>query len=285
MAGRLSGKGLGRGLDALFGDDSPAKTGLGTVSGIRLTDIEPNPEQPRRQFDQDALEELAASIKANGVISPVTLRKNGDIYTIIAGERRCRAARMAGLKEIPALVLDIEQEDVYPLALIENLQREDLNPMEEAEGYKKLMADYGMTQEQAAERVGRSRSAVANSVRLLELPEEVRSFVARGELSPGHARAVLAVKDESARTGAARKMVESGMSVREAEKLVKRMSQPPKSPGGGKDIYIADLERRLTGATGRKITISHGGKKGHITLEYYGLEDLEVLCSLLEGKK
>ncbi len=270
-------KGLGKGLDALFGQ------GTGVV-GVRIADIEPNPAQPRRVFDQDSLEELAESIRENGVISPITVRRNGDRYAIIAGERRWRAARMAGLTEIPAMILDVEDTEVYPLALIENLQRQDLNPMEEAEGYRRLMDEYGMTQEQAAARVGRSRPAVANAVRLLELPAEVRSMVESGAISPGHARAVLAMEDEGRMIEAAKIIEERGLSVRDAEKLAKRGARPPSRRPKKADIYAEALGERLSSSMGRKVTVRPGRKKGTVTIEYYGNADLDELCRILERK-
>ena len=182
------GKGLGRGLEAIFAEEVPAQN---VPTGIRLSDIEPNPRQPRRDFDPAALEELAQSIRENGVITPITLRKTGDTYQIIAGERRWRASRLAGRTEIPAIVLDVDENTAYALALIENLQREDLNPMEEAEGYRRLTQELGMTQEQAAARVGRSRPAVANALRLLTLPQPVAALLRDKQLSAGHARALL----------------------------------------------------------------------------------------------
>ena len=182
------GKGLGRGLEAIFAEEVPAQN---TPVGIRLSDIEPNPRQPRQDFEPVALEELAQSIRENGIITPITLRKTGDTYQIIAGERRWRASRLAGLTEIPAIVLDVDENTAYALALIENLQREDLNPMEEAEGYRRLTQELGLTQEQAALRVGRSRPAVANALRLLSLPKSVEALLRDKQLSAGHARALL----------------------------------------------------------------------------------------------
>ena len=222
-------KGLGGGLSNLFGDDAAAnlEESAGNITKIPLTKIERNPDQPRKKFDQQSLEELAESIRLHGVITPITVRRaeKQGYYQIIAGERRWRAARLAGLKEIPVMLLEAGEGEVMELALIENLQRQDLNPIEEAEGYEQLMQRFGLTQEEVASRVVKSRSAVANALRLLGLPDEVRTMVAEGKLSGGHARAVLSVTDESMRVEAAKQMV--GLSVRQAEALAKRLTKSP----------------------------------------------------------
>ena len=276
------GKGLGRGLEAIFAEEVPAAQN--TPVGIRLSDIEPNPRQPRQDFDPVALEELAQSIRDNGVITPITLRKTGDTYQIIAGERRWRASRLAGLTEIPAIVLDVDEDAAYALALIENLQREDLNPMEEAEGYRRLTQELGLTQEQAAQRVGRSRPAVANALRLLSLPKSVETMLREKQLSAGHARALLPLEREEVMLKAAQTVLEQQLSVRQTETLVKQLQKAPadrekKTP----DIYVQDLERAMTSLTGHRIVIKHGENKGKITIEYYGNEDLEAVCEALKG--
>lgn len=282
-------KGLGGGLSNLFGGDVSDLSAAGatdSVTQLALAKVEPNPNQPRKVFDQQALEELAESIRLHGVITPITVRrgeKNG-YYQIIAGERRWRAARLAGLKEIPAMVLEAGESEVMELALIENLQRQDLNPIEEAEGYELLMQQFGMTQEEVAHRVVKSRSAVANALRLLGLPDEVRTMVAEGKLSGGHARAVLAVQEEDKRVDAARQMV--GMSVRQAEALAKRLNKKPvqkPQPQGFSVDYVADVEKELEGVLGRKISIQQGKNSGQLTLEYYGADDLERLIDALRG--
>lgn len=276
-------KGLGRGLDALFGEELPEEK---VAVGIRLSDIEPNPRQPRQDFDPEALEELAQSIRENGVITPITLRKTGDTYQIIAGERRWRASRLAGLHEIPAVVLDVDEQTAYALALIENLQREDLNPMEEAEGYRRLTQELHLTQEQAAQRVGISRPAVANALRLLSLPESLSKLVREKQLSAGHARTLLPLEDPETMEKAARLVIEQQLSVRQTEQLVKRMGKgdEPKRTKEP-DIYVADLERVMASVTGHKVRIQHGAKKGRITIEYYGNEDLEAVCDALKNIK
>lgn len=276
-------KGLGRGLDALFGDEQASSA---APQGIRLSDIEPNPRQPRQDFDPAALEELAQSIRENGVITPITLRKTGDTYQIIAGERRWRASRMAGLHEIPAVVLDVDENTAYALALIENLQREDLNPMEEAEGYRRLTQELGLTQEQAARRVGISRPAVANALRLLSLPKAVAALLRDKEISAGHARALLPLEDPERMEQAAQTVIGQQLSVRQTELLVKRLlSQPKDAPERQPDIYVADLERAMEALTGHRIAIQPGAKKGRVVIEYYGNEDLEAVCDALKSIK
>ena len=284
-------KGLGGGLSNLFGDDAAASLSengaADSITQLPLTKIERNPNQPRKKFDQQALEELAESIRLHGVITPITVRhgEKDGYYQIITGERRWRAARLAGLKEIPAMVLEAGEGEVMELALIENLQRQDLNPIEEAEGYDRLMQQFGLTQEEVANRVVKSRSAVANALRLLGLPDEVRTMVADGKLSSGHARAVLAVSDEDKRVEAARQMV--GMSVRQAEALAKRLNKKPSvkppQPEAFSVDYVADVEKELESVLGRKISIQQGKNSGQLTLEYYGADDLERLIEALRS--
>lgn len=276
------GKGLGRGLDALIPTEAndPSKAPV----GVRLSDIEPNPRQPRQDFDAAALEELAQSIRENGVITPITLRKTGDTYQIIAGERRWRASRMAGLHEIPAIVLDVDEQTGYALALIENLQREDLNPMEEAEGYRRLIQELGLTQEQAAQRVGVSRPAVANALRLLNLPVSVSALLREKKLSAGHARALLPLETPERMEQAAAVILEQQLSVRQTEELVKQLLKSPRqAKEKAPDIYVRDLERSMSALTGHKITIRHGAKKGTLTIEYYGNDDLDAVCQALRS--
>lgn len=281
-----SQKGLGRGLGALLGDLTEEPESTGGLKTLPLHKIEPNPNQPRRDFDDEELEALAESIRQHGIIQPLTVREmpNG-YYQIIAGERRWRASRLAGLDEVPVVIMEADDRKAMELALIENLQRQDLNPIEEAEGYERLMKQFGLTQEQVAKRVVKSRSAVANALRLLALPTEVRTMVSEGEISGGHARAVLAVNEEDKRVEAARQMV--GLSVRQSEALAKRMNKKPvekpeQSPEVSVD-YIAELEKELEGALGRKISIQQGKHSGQLTLEYYGAEDLERLSEALRN--
>ena len=280
-------KGLGRGLGALLGDYNQGPEEEGNLRMLPLQRVEPNPDQPRRDFNEEELQALADSIAVHGILQPLTVRElpQSQYYQIIAGERRWRAARLAGLTEIPALVVEADDRKAMELALIENLQRQDLNPIEEAEGYERLMKQFGLTQEQVAKRVVKSRSAVANALRLLALPTEVRTMVSEGEISGGHARAVLAVNEADKRVEAARQMV--GLSVRQSEALAKRMNKKPvekpeQSPEVSVD-YIAELEKELEGVLGRKISIQQGKHSGQLTLEYYGAEDLERLSEALRN--
>lgn len=279
--------GLGKGFGALLGESLMAGEGEESgVSTLPMTLIEPNSAQPRKNFDPEAMRELTHSIAMHGVVSPITVRRAGDgYYQIIAGERRWRAARSAGLTEIPALVIEADDKTVMELALIENLQRQDLNPIEEAQGYHSLMEEYGLTQEQVAERVGKSRPAVANALRLLSLPAEAQQMLADGTLSAGHARAVLAIKDESLRTHEALEKM-AGMSVRQAEKFAKGLCRPAEKPkeqaAPFAADYSADLAVRLEGALGRRVRIEHGKTSGTVSLEFYGDEDLERLAEALE---
>ena len=279
-------KGLGKGLAALLGDNVMDTSEEKSSLYLPISQVESCASQPRKQFDPDALADLADSIREHGIIQPLTVRKlQSGYYQIIAGERRWRAARQAGLDEIPAMVIEASESKVMELALIENLQRQDLNPIEEAEGYEQLMRDYGLTQEQVAQRVVKSRPAVANALRLLQLPGEVRTMVSRGELSGGHARAVLAVAEEDKRVEAAKQM--AGMTVRQAEALAKRMNKKPAEPKPQESDfsvdYIAALEKELESVLGRKICIQQGKNSGQLTLEYYGADDLERLTEALRA--
>ena len=278
MAGN---KGLGKGLNSLF----DINTEDSNVTEVMLSEIEPNRDQPRKDFDEEALQELSESISVHGLIQPLTVRETDPgYYQIIAGERRWRASRLAGLTEIPAIVLDVDENTAYALALIENLQREDLNPMEEAEGYRRLTQELGLTQEQAALRVGRSRPAVANALRLLSLPKSVEALLRDKQLSAGHARALLPLEREEVMLKAAQTIIEQQLSVRQTEALVKQLQKAPvDKPEKTPDIYVEQLERDMSSLTAHRITIKHGAKKGKITIEYYGNEDLEAVCEALKG--
>ncbi len=291
-----SNKSLGRGLSALFGEENldasapqvnTEQRQKGGFRNIPLRRIEPNRSQPRREFDEASLQELENSIRVHGVLAPITVRsgENG-YYQIVAGERRWRAARRAGLDTIPAMVIEADDQTMMELALIENLQREDLNPLEEAEGYRALIERFGMKQETVAERVGRSRSAVANSLRLLSLGDEVQAMVAEGKLSSGHARAVLAVQDESKRLAAAQNMADTGMSVRQAEAYVKKLNKPQAEkaepvPKTFQVDYYAELQKKLESSLGRRVRIENKKNRKRIELEYYGDDDLERLTEAL----
>ena len=277
-------KGLGRGLGALI-DDFTVPAAQEQITTLPLQKIEPNPKQPRRTFDPDALQSLADSIAEHGVVQPLAVRDAGNgYYQIIAGERRWRAARLAGLTELPVVVLDADDQTVMELALIENLQRQDLNPMEEAEGYRVLMEEYGLTQEQAATRVGKSRPAVANALRLLALPDEVRAMVEEGTLSAGHARAVLTLNSQRLQKAAAQKIIALRLSVRQAEAMCKRMAaeeKPKKEKPALTVDYVGECEKALTKQLGRKVRIVSGKRKGRFELEFYGQDDLQRLYEIL----
>ena len=281
----MSAKGLGRGLGALMGDltaEEPASKSPYQL--LPLHKVEPNPNQPRQDFDPEQLEALARSIQEHGVVQPLTVRPlpNG-YYQIIAGERRWRAARMAELKEIPAVIMEADDKKTTELALIENLQRQDLNPVEEALGYQSLISYYGLTQEEAASRVGKSRPAVTNALRLLQLTPEILEMVRKGSLSAGHARAVLSLKSPQKQQQAAQKIVALGLSVRQAELLCKNMEREPapQKPVSLAVDYVAECEKNLSRHLGRGVKIVNGKRKGRFELEFYGQEDLQKLLDAL----
>ncbi len=280
-----SQKGLGRGLGALLGDFSDTTAEDSAFKQLPLHRVEPNPDQPRQDFNEDELQSLAESIRVHGVIQPLTVRETGDgYYQIIAGERRWRASRLAGLTEIPALVIEADDKTAKELALIENLQRQDLNSVEEALGYQSLMDDFGLTQEEAAERVGKSRSAVANALRLLTLDEKVLEMIRVGSITAGHARAILMLKSEKKQVEAAQKIANLGLSVRQAELLCKNMSQEQqekKEEPVLKVDYVKECEKSLSKHLGRGVKIINGKRKGKFELEFYGQEDLQVLLDAL----
>lgn len=284
MAGKTGG--LGRGLDALLGENFSIEPSA-SPSSLPISQVESCTSQPRKYFDPEKLAELADSIREHGIIQPLTVRKLASgYYQIIAGERRWRAARLAGLTEVPAVVIEADDRTAMELAMIENLQREDLNPMEEAEGYKSLVESYGMTQEQAAQRVGKSRSAVANAMRLLALAPAVRQLVESGELSAGHARALLPLSP-ALQQQAAKTILDSGLSVRQTEQLVKRLQAPPKAEPAKPDSpavdYVAEAERELSARLGRACRIAQGRRKGRVEIEYYDMDDLNNLLEALES--
>lgn len=283
--------GLGRGLDAIFLDnfiEEETKSEEGSVSTIKVSLIDPKSDQPRKYFDKEALEQLSSSISENGVLQPILVRKYGEgRYQIIAGERRFRASKLAGLSEIPAIVLEKDDKKAAEIALIENVQREDLNPLEEALGYKALAEEYGMTQEELSTKVGKSRSAIANSLRLLDLPDEILTLVASKELSAGHARTLLGVKDRDNMILLAQRTVEDDLSVRVLEEEVKRINKPKKEEVEEKIPvvdYFRELEIRVQSQLGRKVKIDGKGRKKTITLSYEDNEDLDEILALLCGK-
>lgn len=279
-----SQKGLGKGLGALLGDFTEEPLEKSAYQLLPIYKVEPNPDQPRQDFDEEELQALADSITVHGIIQPLTVREmpNG-YYQIIAGERRWRAARMANLSDVPAVIIEADDKKAMELALIENLQRQDLNPLEEALGYQTLMNEYGLTQEEAAGRVGKSRPAVANALRLLGLCPEVQERVRKGELAAGDARAILQLKSEKKQQEAAQKIVALGLSVRQAELLCKNMSKEPVPQK--KEVfavdYVAECEKSLSKHLGRGVKIVNGKRKGRFELEFYGQEDLQNLLDAL----
>ncbi len=276
---------LGRGLGSLFDEPSMTVSDEG-IDLLRITQVEPNRSQPRHQFDDEKIDELAESIKEHGIIQPIIVVKNDDRYKIVAGERRWRAAKKAGLKEIPALIRTYSELEIAQIALIENLQRENLNPIEEALGYQTLMNKYNMTQEDVSEKIGKSRSAIANSIRLLALDEPIRDELIKGTISSGHARALLSVDDPKIRMALLESILEKGLNVRRTEALAKQLqSAKPKKKkpviNEQLKVHISQLEDRLTSQLGTKVRLIHGDKKGKIEIDYYGNEDLERILSIL----
>ncbi|MBQ5608567.1 MAG: ParB/RepB/Spo0J family partition protein [Oscillospiraceae bacterium] len=277
-------KGLGKGLGALMGDYMEESSQKSPYQMLPLHKVEPNPHQPRRDFDPEELQALADSIATHGIVQPLTVRElESGYYQIIAGERRWRAARIAQLKEVPAVIIEADDRKVMELALIENLQRQDLNPVEEAVGYQTLMEDYGLTQEETANRVGKSRPAVANMLRLLSLCPDVLDMVRDGRLTAGHARAVLSLKTEKLQKEAAQKISALDLSVRQAELLCKNLQREPTPQ---KEVtlavdYVAECEKKLSKHLGRGVKIANGKRKGRIELEFYDSDDLQVLYEAL----
>ena len=280
-------KGLGTGLGVLFGQDEENEKDSQLLT-LPISKVEPRLEQPREYFDQEALQELADSIAQYGLIQPITARKlDSGYYQIIAGERRWRAARLAGLQEVPVRVIEADDRRTAELALVENLQREDLNPVEEAKGYRTLMEEYGLTQEETAKSVGRSRPAVANALRLLSLSKPVLELLEKGELSAGHARALVPIQDGEKQLAAAKEVIDKALSVRKTEQLAGRMCREEtraekEDSGGVKVDYGAEVSRQLSAALGRKVRLVDGKKTGRIEIEFYGADDREALISLLE---
>ncbi len=287
MAKRTKDTGLGRGLNALLGDPELQDQGDGAVS-LPISQVEPGLNQPRKRFDPESLAELADSIRIHGLIQPLTVRRlSTGYYQIIAGERRWRAAKDAGLSEVPVVIIEADDKKVMEIGLIENLQREDLNPVEEAQGYQVLMEEYGLTQDQVAQRMGKSRPAITNTLRLLALPEDLLELVAEDKLSAGHARAILAAPSPALQRAAAKRVIEERLSVRQTEALIKTLQKEPKAPQRREDdpiaLYLGEVEKSLSGRLGRKVTISAKGEKGRIQLEYYNSQDLESLLTWLQA--
>lgn len=280
--------GLGRGLDALFADNSIEEIASTSAVKLKIMDIEPNRDQPRKIFDEEALAELADSIAKHGVIQPLLVRPMPDgSYQLVAGERRWRASRMAGLTEVPVVIKELSDDEAMALALIENLQREDLNAIEEAQGIKALMDTLSLTQDEAAERVGKSRPAVANALRLLKLPDSVIALVSDGKLSPGHARALLGFKDEQDIIETADLIIEKGLTVRNVEKLVKKRNKEPKAekPAARRASYYDEVELALTDFLGRKVKVGTkpGKESGVLEIDFFDKDDLTRLADALKS--
>lgn len=315
MAAAKKARGLGKGLDALFGDmevsleserkentlseenvfsgNKTEKSIAGYASGaegssgisyIKINDIKPNSNQPRKVFDEDKLNDLAASIKEHGLIQPIVLRNVEKGYEIVAGERRWRAARKAGVKEVPCIVRDLTDEENMLLAIIENMQREDLNPIEEAEGLNQMIDTYGLTQDQVSKSIGKSRPYITNCLRLLKLPEKVRAYVSEGKLSSGHARAIVSAGSVERQEKLAELTVNEGLSVRQIEKLVQESKEgkKPKARPRQKNADVKRVEEDLKNVLGTKVTLNQKGKKGRIEIEYYSREELERLIEMLK---
>ncbi len=289
----MAKKGLGRGLGALLNTDeavviekNPVLEKNGVLE-LKISEVEPNKTQPRSYFDDEALASLSESIKEYGVLSPIFVSENKNgFYKIIAGERRWRAAKLAGLKKIPAIIKEYDDKETMEIALIENLQREDLNPIEEALGFKELMEIYNLTQEEVSKKMGKSRSAVANSVRLLSLPEKVSKMLVDKKISSGHARAILALNDEDAIIKLAEKIIDEGLNVRQTENYVAKLLKEPKKKEKSKNDeellrYLSSLEKNLGSHLGTKVKIHHGKNKGKIEIEYYSNDDFERIMNII----
>lgn len=300
----MASRGLGKGLDSLIpmGNSNINNNSAGKTEAtneehsetlVKITKVEPNREQPRKNFDEDALQELADSIKQFGLIQPILVQKKQDYYEIIAGERRWRAAKIAGLKEIPVIIKNYTSQEVVEISLIENIQREDLNPIEEAQAYKRLLEEFKLKQDEVAERVSKSRTAVTNSMRLLKLTEPVQQMIVDGMLSTGHARALIPIEDPEQQLALAQKIFDEKLSVREVEKIVKNILKPAEETGKKEDkpealqVIYRDLENKLKERLSRKVAISSKGKSGagKIEIEFYSNDDLDRLIELLSELK
>lgn len=275
-------KGLGKGLSALI---TSAETDDNTgVKELRINEIEPNSGQPRKHFNDEKLAQLAESIRQHGVVQPLIVQRDGSTYKIVAGERRWRASRLAGLQTIPVIIRDLSSKQVMEIALIENLQREDLNPIEEAEAYEKLMDEYGMTQEEISVTVGKSRPAIANSVRLLTLQEKIRTMVISGDITSGHARTLLAIEDHELQLKAVDEIIKKGLSVRETELLVKRLTaQKNNKKKTTPDVEYQAIEERFREVFGTKVKVMNNKKNGKILIEYYSMDELDRIINLVEN--
>ncbi|MCD2346880.1 ParB/RepB/Spo0J family partition protein [Clostridium guangxiense] len=279
--------GLGRGLGALIQDNNLIKEENQSINKIELNLIKPNKEQPREYFDEKKISQLAESIKEHGIIQPLVLKKEGDIYTIVAGERRWRAAKSIGLTEIPAVIIDATKKDLLEISLIENIQREDLNPIEEAKAYKKLLDDFNLTQEELGKRVGKSRVAITNCMRLLNLDTRVQDYLIDEVISEGHGRALLSVEDKNVQYKLAQAIIDEDLSVRDTENLIKDYYKKPKQDNKKKteennNPYVSDIKSKLESYFGTKVLLKNGKNKGKIEIEYYSNEDLQRIIDILK---
>ena len=294
----MKNSGLGKGLDSLIPSSTPVTTKTSTKKEevpkeiknvLKITEIAPNKEQPRKKFDEDALIELSESIKQFGLLQPILVQKQKDYYEIVAGERRWRAAKIAGLKEVPVIIKEFTPVELAEISLIENIQREDLNPIEEAQAYKRLLEEFHLKQDEIAERVSKSRTAVTNVMRLLKLDERVQQMLIDDKLSAGHARALLAVEDKEVQLTLATTIFDEGLSVRETEKLVRKLNKPPaekEEPDRQETEIYQDIEERLKSIMGTKVMINRKkNNKGKIEIEYYSMEELERILDLMQSIK
>lgn len=278
-------KGLGKGLGALIESSNTEneKYENKAVTELKINEIEPNKSQPRRIFNDEKLIQLSESIRQHGVVQPIIVKKDNDVYRIVAGERRWRAARMAGLNSVPVIVKELSNKEMMELALIENIQREDLNPLEEAEAYERLIKDYNMTQDELAGIIGKSRSAIANTIRLLHQTDTIKGYIIGGELSPGHARALLAIEDLEQREKAAEEIIKKGLNVRDTEELVKKLLTKKKViKEKNKNENYQEIEDKLKNIFGTKVEIQAKNKKGKIMIEYYSLEELDRILEMVD---
>ncbi|HHW31224.1 MAG TPA: ParB/RepB/Spo0J family partition protein [Clostridiaceae bacterium] len=278
----MAKRALGKGLGALIPQNNEASNG---IIELKLADIEPNMDQPRKAFDDEKLLKLADSIKEHGVVQPIIVKKDGNVYRIVAGERRWRAARIAKIETIPAIVKDLTEKQLMEIALIENLQREDLNPIEEAEAYEKLIKEHNMTQEEISRLVGKSRPAIANSLRLLNLNEKIKETLIKGDITEGHARALLSLDNQQSQLKVLDEIIKNKLSVRDTEKLVKKLSSVKTSPRKSKQLSpeFERIEENLRNILGTKVKLFHQAKKGKIMIEYYSNEELDRIVDLLNS--
>lgn len=281
--------GLGKGLDSLIPTTADKDTNDAEPQMLKISQVEPNREQPRKQFDKEALEDLAGSIKQYGIIQPIIVCKKNDYYEIIAGERRWRAAKMAGLKEVPVVIREYSEKEIAEISLIENIQRENLNPVEEAIAYKKLIEDYKLTQEELSQRISKSRTLIANTMRLLKLEKSVQKLLADGKLSAGHARALLGLEDSEQQRAAAKQIIDEALSVRQTEDLVKKLNEPDKERRSSKKIknsvFYKDLEKNMTENLGTKVKILQKEQgKGKIEISYFSEDELDRIYTLLNNR-